>query len=121
MQLLFQHLYTKESMTSSDRNLIRRLLLSYFPEKLIACAGKSIISHSKLEKFDFEETKKGEKKFYLVLSGSVRVQSPYYHKDIRFGMYTGHLENLCNASGKSYELTFSSHTLALCFCDQSFK
>ena len=95
LDLLFQHLYSKDNMTVSDRNLLRRLFLSYFPEKLICTAGKAMISHSNYKRFAEETKIEGNKEFYLVLSGNIRVESPYYSKDIRFGMYTGHLEILC--------------------------
>ena len=108
-------------MTASDRNLIRRLLLSYFPEKLITSAGKTMIFYSKFEKFDSETTTEGTRKFYLVLGGNIRVESPSYYQDIKFGRYTGHYENLCHSPANSYKLIFSPHTMVLSFSHQSFK
>lgn len=34
-------------MLASDRNLIRRILLTLFPEKLIAAGGKKLVYHTK--------------------------------------------------------------------------
>ena len=43
LNLLLLHLFGKEKMSVSDRNLLRRLLLLIFPQDLIVAGGKELI------------------------------------------------------------------------------
>lgn len=85
-------------MSVSDRNLIRRILLSIFPEALISAGGKKLISFTKYpaSHYSYQTYRKGEKFeggniFYLLMKGKIKIHSPFYQKTIHAGMYFGHL------------------------------
>jgi hypothetical protein len=65
-------------------------LISAGGKKLVSCTKYnfikfSLISLNKGDKFN------GENKLYLILKGTVKVNSPFYHKILNKGMYFGHL------------------------------
>lgn len=81
-------------MSISDRNLVRRILLSIFPESLISAGGKKLIFFTKYLNLPKGSKFNGENMFYLVMKGTVRVNSPFYQKNYGPGTFFGHLELL---------------------------